>query len=519
MEEVRRFVLHIRAAPRPPAVEFALVLGTPGPARQTAHLSFGPSTTLARQTADLIFYGEEQTMSTRPARQTAHLLFSSAHEARQVAHCWFSAAREARQTAHLRWAAAVETRQTAHLAFSCLSTTRQTAHLRFFGGAQGVRQTAHLLFTAAESVPARQTAHLLFRAVPESTGTLPQTRCTINGVAVQPLAVSVSSDSKQVVDTANLDFAEPLPAAILREGLPVVLTLWGTEWHLVVESWTSSRAFASRSWTVQAASPALLLQGRFASPVDGPLSGRAAELARQLAGDLPLRWQIVDWMIPPGVWQAENAAPLELLRNLVSAAGGILTSNPDGSLSALPWPPAAPADWPALSTAQVDSLSALVSISDSADPRDLFDSVTVADGEQAEGQFRIEEDREKRHGDTTEVLVYQIPWGDADISHRGDPALIVLADLGVEERIVQDEQIVINGGAGSTQYPIYSVTANRWNAVNLGRITFAEDGTVETALDGESILYLSYRTRARRYRVSLGPALELLLVEGSYGSQ
>ena len=126
-------------------------------------------------------------------------------------------------------------------------------------------------------------------------------------------------------------------------------------------------------------------------------------------------------------------------------------------------------------------------------------------GESGDGGPRVEEDSDARRGSVTEALVYQVPWrDDFDVRHCGRPEIVVLEDLGVEERTITDEQIEIVDGQGRAQYPIYAVLSGRWNAVNLGGVTPAEDGTITTATPGESILYLSYRTKARRYRVDLG---------------
>lgn len=459
-------------------------------------------------------------MGSAPVRQTAHLRFDAARPRRQTAHLWFGPTCQARQTAHLRCDAAPAARATAHLKFGGLVAVRQTAHLKFAGGdVARARQSAHLLFGKAEARAARQSAHLLFGAVPEQSNHFPESRVTINGVSVVPISILLTSDTQQAAETAELGFARPLPAELLQTGLPVTLSLWGRDWQLAVEKWGSSREFGNRSFTLTATSRAFMLQARYAEAVNGQLTGLASVLAARLAAaqNIPLTWRMVDWLVQPGAWEAQNAPPLDLLRNLVSAAGGVLCSGPNGGLVAMPWPPAAPEQWSDLVAASVDSLAHMVSITDNADPRDLYDCVTVADSDAGGDNFRIEEDREKRAGPCTEVLAYQVPWETGDISHRGGP-LVVLADLGVEERVIADELVTINGGTGRTQYPIYAVTASRWCAVNLGSLTFAEDGTLTSTVAGESLIYMNYRTRARRWKVYMGPGEPdpVLLVEGLY---
>ena len=56
------------------------------------------------------------------------------------------------------------------------------------------------------------------------------------------------------------------------------------------------------------------------------------------------------------------------------------------------------------------------------------------------------------------------------------------------------------------------MVAARYNARNLGTVTYSEDGALSTSTKDESILILSYRTRCRRYRVREDLCRDLLVV-------
>lgn len=342
----------------------------------------------------------------------------------------------------------------------------------------------------------------------------------IAGQNVSPLNISITADADQIAITATLDFADALPVELWPPAA-VEIALGNDSYVLLGESYARSRAFASRTWTLTASSPAARLQGRYAPQVQGELSGLASSIATRLAGDVALNWRLIDWTVQPLRLVATGQDTLELLRTLVSAVGGALISAPDGTLDAVPWPPYTPADWAAHADTAVDSLQQMVSVSDSADERQLCNAVTVSAETPAANTLRIEEDRERRMGAVTEVLVYQTPWADDfDLTHRGDPGLVLLANLGVEERTVTEELIEIQEGKGRTQYPIYSLGSARWNRVNLGGLTYSENGTIETAITGESLLYLTYKTKARRWRVSgqLGAEPLLLVVRDGEGA-
>ena len=419
------------------------------------------------------------------ARQCAHLLYDRAARIRQAAHLWYSGATQARQCLHLRYSGATQARQCLHLRYSGTSPARQCLHM-IYGPTPQARQCLHMRYTG------------------ESSGAA-ETTVTISGQPVSPVSISISEDSDQVAVTATLEFARPLPDAQAESGAAVNIDIWAMSYFLQVESYSRSRSFGAHTWTLTASSPAARLQSRYADPVEGELSGRASHIAARLAGNVPLHWDMVDWDVQPMRLVASGEAPLDLLRTLATAAGGAVTSLPDGSLHVVADPPYPPADWPARAALTVDSLHAMISVSDNDEPREPYNAVTVSDERESSEGLRIEEDNEARRGSVTEARVYQVPWQDNfDARHCGRPEIVVLEDLGIEERIIEDEQIEVVDGQGRTQYPIHAVISGRWNAVNLGGITPSEDGTITTATPGESILYLTYKTKARRYRVDLG---------------
>ncbi len=457
--------------------------------------------------------------STSSPRTGLHLLFEQRPTYKQALHMIWDNQVQARSAAHLQSAAErfLTARAALHMAHAGLVRSARSAHLSFYGSDPvETRAGLHLAYQAVARIDFRAALHLLHNSAAPATAFAPAV-VIIAGVRVHPLSLRVVEDVNQAADTAVLEFAAPLPAALATARTPVHITVLGISYRLQVESCSRDRAFAERRYTLTASSRAIRLQGRYAEPVHGGMTGLASALAASLCGSIPMHWHMVDWLVLPLRWQATGQAPLDLLRDLVSAAGGLLTSARDGSLTAIPWPPEAPDSWPDHVAAQVDTRSSIYSLADDADARDLCNLFTVSDEMPAEDQFRFDEDREKKQGAYTEVLVYQTPWdNDFEVSHRGDAGLVALQELGVEERVVEEELVEIKDGEGRTQFPVYELIRLRWNKTDLGSITHSEDGRIETGIEGESLLFLTYRTRARRYQVYMGPGEPepLMLVAG-----
>lgn len=452
-------------------------------------------------------------------RNGAHLLFEQQPEARGAVHLVCAGQVQARTTLHMSYG--VQQMQAARAALHLLQVgTRRAARLLRLGysGTDVVetRTALHARYASPRHVELRAGAHLLHAAAVVAA-VIPETVVTVSGVRVRPIAVRIVEDVNQVADTATVEFAQPPPPGAITEGAPVIIHILGITYIFLVEHYARNREFGAHTCTLTASHQAHRLQARYSHPVRGALTGLASALATSLCGTIPLSWRMVDWLVQPLRWQATGEAPLDLLRNLVSAAGGVLTSARDGTLIAMSWPPVSPPGWQGKAKANVDSMSSIYTLADDEDQRDRFNQFTVTDEIPATDQFRIDEDTDKKRGAHTEVLVYQTPWDNAfDVSHRGDTGLVVLQALGVEERVIDEELIEIRGGEGRTQFPIYELIRMRWNKTDLGSIKHSEDGRIETGIDGESLLFLTYRTRARRYKVYMGPGEPepLMLVAG-----
>ena len=337
---------------------------------------------------------------------------------------------------------------------------------------------------------------------------------TIAGQQIDPVRLSISISRQQSAINAELEVADEWAYLLAARHAPASIELWGYSFNLVVDGRARREAFGEHSYTILLASAAVQLEYPWAAKVEGELTGMASAIARQLAGSITLHWQTVDWYIMPGLWLAAAESPLALLQQLVSAAGAVLLSQPDGSLVVQPLYPVSVPAWPAATVTQhVSTASEVITLESGAEHREGINIITVSDQAAASDSLRIEEDTERKAGGITQVLVCQTPWrDDFELSHRGDTATAGISPMGIEERVITDEEIIIQDGEASAAYPVYAVVAARYNKLSLGTPTYSEDGKITTAIKGDSILLLSYRTRARRYQVRESMLNDLLVV-------
>lgn len=337
---------------------------------------------------------------------------------------------------------------------------------------------------------------------------------TLPGHTLDPVRISISQSRQQAAIEATLELATEADWQLCTRLTPVSLTLWGQTYALLIDSRDRAESFAQTTWSVRLASPVIRLELPIAMPVEGELTGQASEIAAQLATPLAIHWRAVDWRIGPGRWIANRESPLALLQTLATACGAALISQPDGSLAVVPQYAVSTPEWDtATPAAHLNTTDHVISLQISREQRDGINAITVTDQATATDSLRIVEDGGRRNNDTTEILVYQTPWrDDFSVTHRGNPAQATITPLGIVDQQIDDEEIIITDGEGSASLPIYAIVSARYNARNLGTPTYTEDGAITTAVKDDSILLLSYKSRARRYRVRSANLADLLVV-------
>ena len=341
------------------------------------------------------------------------------------------------------------------------------------------------------------------------------TEVYITGQRVHPKSISLRFLRREVAHLATLEFANPDILSLARRDAPVVIKMWGRTVRLVVaESAATHLAHGEYSASITCQSWAVRLEMPAAKPVEGDLSGLMSELAKQLAGNIPIHWHTINDYIRPGQWIASGQSPLELLRQLATAVGATLHSTDTGELVVVPLYPRLVPHWPmAIPDAIVSTMDAVEVVDADALWQPGYNRCEVGDQAVSAATMRIEEDNTRSADWRKVVRVYQTPWqGDFALDHTDDPSFVRLEDLGVEERLIEDEEIQILRGQGRAQYPIYGFVGARYKARNLGTITTSEDGAIKTTEDGASLLYLSYRTRAHIWAVRDSRDGKVLLV-------
>jgi len=330
-----------------------------------------------------------------------------------------------------------------------------------------------------------------------------------HGIRIRLIAAELTADEDSPVWLAKLELARISDFAAIGITDPVSITIGLETFNLVVDGKTLSRdAPGAQRMEITAVSPVALLDAPFTGVVT--YYDSRPRQARSVVEDLigTVDWRLPDWIIPAGALMLANVTPLAAARNIVNAIGGIIESNPDGSVVCRRRHPVSIPDY---GTATVDhSLFDADVISTQAQiaPRRGYNRVVVSNEiGQAASKDRLEYiDLDGKSGVVRAWLGTDRP---VVLAHTGHPSTGI-TPLGSITRS-ETETVEFVDGKSSVRYPVTSVTSVVWQHTNLGSVT-ASGQTLTADVGGYSLAQVTYTTTAMEWQVSLAVSEEVQFV-------
>lgn len=237
----------------------------------------------------------------------------------------------------------------------------------------------------------------------------------------------------------------------------------------------------------------------------------ASAIVTELIGTVT--WNLVDWQIPAYRLTIEKADPFEVAQQIVNAVGGLIESQPDGSVVVRH-------RWPT-SIALLDTIvpattlyeNVIYSAQEQPTQDDLMNRIRILDTN-ASYQDRLEYVANKLSDGSNDpwtgwMYAYLSPWrnGLTIATTRGSKIQLgtqvegtraIFDDPDDAENIA--ELITFESGTGSVAYPIQTLSSVTWLDENLGGLTFVPYSTSLEASGrgnyyGYSLAEISYTTR------------------------
>lgn len=333
-----------------------------------------------------------------------------------------------------------------------------------------------------------------------------------NGQTVRIVSATISCDEDSPVWMARIEIALLADFAGIGIGDPITMALGVETFAMVVDGKTLSRtSVAEQRMELTAVSPLALLDAPFAGEIRYYEAGAvlASAAVEHLIGAID--WQLPDWIIPAGRLMIDGATPLASARNIVSAIGGIVESNPDGSVVCRRRHPVRVPDYASASVAHGLFDAEVMSSQSSIAPARGFNRVTLSneDGSAASSSDQIEFVADPNDANHGTVRAYLGAERAVVLAHTGHPDTVI-ASLGTITRS-ETETVEFIEGQASTRYSVASIVSALWQHADLGAVTATGD-KLASAVPGYSLLRITYATTSLDWRVALAADEEVQFV-------
>jgi hypothetical protein len=320
------------------------------------------------------------------------------------------------------------------------------------------------------------------------------------GRRVEIISARIKQDEGDPFWSGSVELADAADYTAMTVDDPVLLTLGVITYSLIIDGKEKSRSFGQVALSITLLSPGAMLTFPRANPITKTWPPVQARTAAEEAVGAVIDWQIPDWLIPDSRLAMVTAAPLEVARKIVEAAGGILQSKPDGSLLARQAFPVAVPKWPSATpdfilTDDLHNLTAHEAYRHS----EIVNQVTIRDTSADSNQDQTEYLADKADNLKGILYVFPKPWRPIAVVHTGHPA-VGLAPLGVQY-LEKKELVEFKAGKGAVGRAVYSILSVKWQYANLGAVDAAETD-LASAIAAYSLAWITYRYRCYAFAVN-----------------
>ena len=328
------------------------------------------------------------------------------------------------------------------------------------------------------------------------------------------ISATLSQAEQDYAWSGSMEVANPASFQRIKINDPIDLELGGEAFKLIVDNKTINRdGVGMPRLTVSVVSPTARFTTPRATPLDRVWDAPvwALDAAEEAIGEV-IEWDLVNWLVKGGRLAVHNASPLDVVRTIAAAAGGLVESLPDGTLRVRHRFPLAVPSWP---KAVVDHIltdeSDNLSCRESHILRNRVNKVLVRGYlPSGSGFLSVEVDSRPNGlnhgrtnflaGETAHLLVHS---GD-DVTLEDPLVSTGLILPGGWQVITVTQDLVFDKVATATlEKPATAIDSVIWIGNDLGAITLESDKlTVSVPNAGVAIARVTYRSTARSWGLS-----------------
>lgn len=328
------------------------------------------------------------------------------------------------------------------------------------------------------------------------------------------LGITITADEESPYWQCEMVLKDSADYVRFSRDTAYIVRMFGVDFHFIVDSRSLQRSIDDQgsyqeTCTITGLSPLALKARpratRLTNTWETPIL--ASAVVTELLG--ANTWALVDWLIPAYRLACERADPLAVAKQVVEAVGGLIESQPDGSLVCRHrWPTSIAAMDSAVADQTLDERT-IYSASEAPTQDELVDRIRIYDTEPG-FQDRLEyvpntigENDDPRNGI---LYAFPSPWRENLRIVTTRPSVISVGSSTMGTRTIADsnsdypaETITFTERTSSTQYPILNLTSLDWLDEELGAAIYTPYATTLEAGNGSyggySLAKVEYTTR------------------------
>lgn len=330
------------------------------------------------------------------------------------------------------------------------------------------------------------------------------------------LSLSISSDEDSPYYQCEITLKDANDYVRFPRDTPFSVHLFGIVYDFIVDNRSLNRTIDDAGNHQEVCSlTGLSPLVQFASPRCTKITKtwEATEYASVIVEELigSVTWNLVDWQILGYRLAAEKAAPLDIAQQIVHAVGGLIESQPDGSVVCRHRWPTSIQDFATATPDMTLYETEIFSFLESPVNDELIDRIRILD-QDAGYQDRLEYVPNKLSDGSDDpfsgiLYAFPSPWRSGLRMVTTRPSVVFFGSQSEGTRTIADsnenypaEVVTFLEGESSTQYPVMSLTSFTWLDENLGSVVITPYSTVlETtspgSYQGHSLAKVSYTTR------------------------
>lgn len=313
--------------------------------------------------------------------------------------------------------------------------------------------------------------------------------------------------------SCNVEISDPDVFAAMQRDEAFSITIGSDIFNFIVDSRRQSRdGNAGQTITIKGVSPSVTLDNpRSATVIDRIYTTPVAakDVVQEIIGSFSLQWDIINWVIPANVLAFTDISPLDAVKFIVEAVGGVVESSKTGTLICRPKYPFRMNTISSQTPDHTYTFHQVLKIADVEETREVFNRVRIMD---ADPVFSDQVEWVQDESDPLKGVIniwLGPPRDNVQFRTTRNDVSLIYTGTKTEELT---EVIEIIDSVGSVARPILSIGVITWLDTSLGDLTYTRGSTeVKSTLpqdtyddltDSVSLARVTYTTEYQTYTVA-----------------